>query len=77
MLGALTLASLGLIVSGSALCPAPCQCLDNLTTISCIDRGLDRIPDLLQGTEELYASHNQIQELIGTGMERLQVLYIN
>ncbi|TKS80638.1 Leucine-rich repeat-containing protein 15 [Collichthys lucidus] len=74
MLAALTLASLSLLVWGSNLCPPSCQCLHNLTTVVCQVKGLSRIPELPDGTEKLYVSYNNIQEIPRRGLEKLQDL---
>lgn len=73
MLAALTLASLSVVVWASNLCPPACECLHNLTTIVCQKKGLDRIPELPNGTEQLYIPYNEIREIPRRGLEKLQV----
>lgn len=73
MLAALTLSSLSLLVWASKICPPTCQCLHNLKTIGCQEKGLDQIPELPDGTVELYVSYNEIQEIPRRGLEKLQV----
>jgi len=73
MLAAFTVACLGLLVRASIPCPSTCQCLHNLTTVGCQEKGLDRIPELPEGTEELYVSYNEIKDIPRWGLEELQV----
>lgn len=73
MLAALTLASLHLLAWASDLCPSTCQCEHNLTTVTCQDRGLRRIPALPQDTHNLYISYNEIEEIPEHGLNELQV----
>ncbi|GLD52793.1 leucine-rich repeat-containing protein 15-like protein [Lates japonicus] len=73
MLEALTLASLILLVWASDLCPPACQCLHNLTSITCQEKGLDLIPELPQDAEKLYISYNKIQEIPRRGLEKLRL----
>ena len=73
MLATLTLTSLSLVAWASELCPPACQCLPNLTAVGCQGKGLDLVPELPEGTEELYVSYNQIQEIPERGLEKLQV----
>lgn len=73
MLVAFTLASLSLSVWASDLCPPICQCLHNFTTVVCQDKGLERIPELPQGTERLYVPYNAIEEIPRQGLEELKV----
>lgn len=73
MLAALTLSTLSLAVWASKICPPTCQCLENLKTMTCQEKGLHQIPKLPDGTEKLYVSYNQIQEIPELGLEKLQV----
>ena len=73
MQAVLTLASLGLLVWPSDLCPPACRCLYNLTTVMCPEKGLEQIPELPEGTEKLYIPYNQIQEVPESGLDELQV----
>lgn len=73
MLAILTLFGFILTVSATEICPPSCQCGLNLTTLVCKEKWLQHIPTLPDGTEELYMSYNQIQEIPEQGLEGLKV----